>query len=79
MTRPFADAEVVELLREDVEKGFARIEAQLREVIVQTRQTNGRVKSLELWKAWMLGALAAISTILGIPTVIVGIFGLLNR
>lgn len=79
MTRPYADAEVVELLRSEMRDGFAHLETQMREVINQTRQTNGRVKSLELWKAWILGALAAISTILGIPTVIVGIFGLLNR
>lgn len=79
MTRPYADAEVVDLLRTEVHDGFKELQAQLKEVINQTRETNGRVKSLELWKAWILGALAAISTILGIPTVIVGIFGLLNR
>ena len=79
MTRPYADAEVVDLLRTEMHVGFNDLQTQLREVINQTRETNGRVKSLELWKAWILGALATISTILGIPTVIVGIFGLLNR
>ena len=35
------------------------------EIIEQAKRTNGRVGYLELWRSWMLGALAALA--LGVP------------
>lgn len=32
----------------------------LDEILTQVKKTNGRVTSLELWKAWALGAFAVV-------------------
>lgn len=40
------------------------IHTMLKDILEQTKRTNGRVSALENWKAFVLGALAIITTLL---------------
>lgn len=46
--------EIVKEIREDV-----------KEIVIQTQKTNGRVNSLEIWRGFITGGLAVISFVLG--------------
>ncbi len=46
-----------------------RVEKGLGEIIKQARLTNNRVRSLELWRSYMLGGMSAL-TLIVIPLVI---------
>ena len=58
MTRPFADDEVVKVQFKSIMDVLERIEE-------QTKATNGRVRSLEAWRNYMLGAFGLFSLLLG--------------
>ena len=45
-------------------ESIKRVEDKVDTVILQQKETNGRVKTLELWKAAMIGAQAAVATLI---------------
>ena len=45
-------------------EAIKRVEGKVDTVIEQQKETNGRVKTLELWKAAMIGAQAAVATLI---------------
>lgn len=58
-TRPFADEGEVDLQ-------FKQILAALERIETQTKATNGRVRSLELWRSYVLGAAAVVLSGVGL-------------
>lgn len=46
--------EIVKEIREDV-----------KEIVTQTKRTNGRVNSLEVWRGFITGGLAVLSFVIG--------------
>ena len=56
--RPYAD-------EGEVIATFEGIRAQLNRIETQVLKTNGRVTSLELWKAYLTGAVAVLVFIVG--------------
>jgi len=53
----------------DLNHYFSRLEEQLTRIEQQVTETNGRLKKLEIWKAWMTGGMAVLS-LLVIPIAI---------
>lgn len=58
-SRPFADEGEVDIK-------FAQILATLARIEEQTKATNGRVSSLELWRSYVLGAAAVVLLFVGL-------------
>lgn len=46
--------------REDDRKDFGEVKEAIAALTTQVKQTNGRVRALELWRMFVLGALAII-------------------
>jgi len=53
----------------DLNHYLSRLEEQLTRIEQQVTETNGRLKKLEIWKAWMTGGMAVLS-LLVIPIAI---------
>ena len=47
---------------------IVRVEAKIDTVIEQQRVTNGNVAKLQIWRAWMSGAMAAIAALIPFVT-----------
>lgn len=47
----------------EIDRMFLEIQETLGRIEVQTKQTNGKVASLSLWRAYMAGAIAVLSVI----------------
>lgn len=60
--------ELYRLLKEDIT-----------EIKAQVTATNGRVQTLEIWRAWTSGALKALGAVAVIPSVLLTIALLLER
>ena len=50
----------------EIDFHFKEIKETLERIEVQTTRTNGRVRSLEGWRMYMIGGMAAI-TLIGVP------------
>ena len=50
-------------LRELIEEKFERNEQDHEEIIKQTTKTNGSVRSLQIWRGYITGAIAVIMSI----------------
>jgi hypothetical protein len=59
-------------IKQDLSDYRVEIKATLTRVFDAVTQTNGRIQSLERWKAWIHGALAAFAVILAGLGAIVG-------
>ena len=57
---------VLDNLKGHINEKFEDVKVELSEIKTQVKTTNGRVKKLELWKAFILGAIAVITSV-GIP------------
>lgn len=55
MTAPYSNREI--------DAHFAEIKETLRRIEQQTVRTNGRVTQLEMWRSYVVGAVAILSTI----------------
>lgn len=56
--RPFAD-------EGEVIATFNAVREQLNRIEEQVKKTNGRVRSLEIWKAFVHGAIAVLTVLVG--------------
>jgi hypothetical protein len=59
-------------IKQDLSDYRVEIKATLTRVFDAVTQTNGRIQSLERWKAWIHGALAAFGVILAALGAVVG-------
>lgn len=51
-----------------IEYRFTEVKEKLEEILEQTKRTNGRVSSLEVWRGYTTGAIAVI--LIAIPVII---------
>lgn len=63
--------------REYVER-FERLDEACARVEAQAKQTNGRVKALELWKAFATGALAVLGLLVSSGVAWITFFGIIK-
>jgi hypothetical protein len=54
----------------DNDELYRLLSEDIREVKDEVHETNGRVKNLEIWRAWTTGAMKALIAVAAIPSLI---------